>query len=215
MPAVGRASVTVQDELSDRRFLAISGERSRPPRRDVDSSGRKCMSDRPRRVAQVPLVDGTTWRGFALNHPFGALDHLSKLEASAAAARFTLHPAHAAPHAIRILPPCMYRMAAAAPLYARPEIRPRTAVQGCVLRPLCAGDARRRPGPKETTVKCCRRSEPVWWAWLDLNQRPHPYQVSRAKRCAERRFPRSPLSVTGEGMRSNASTGNATKWRLR
>src|SRR4029450_2055499 len=43
------------------------------------------------------------------------------LDASAAAARYTLHPAHAAPHAIRILPPCMYRMAAAAPLYARPS----------------------------------------------------------------------------------------------
>jgi hypothetical protein len=43
----------------------------------------------------------------------------------------------------------------------------------------------------------------VLWAWLDLNQRPHPYQVSRAQRCADRRFPRSPLSVRGEGMRSN------------
>jgi hypothetical protein len=28
----------------------------------------------------------------------------------------------------------------------------------------------------------------VWWAWLDLNQRPHPYQVSRAKRCADLRY---------------------------
>jgi hypothetical protein len=43
---------------------------------------------------------------------------------------------------------------------------------------------------------------PVLWAWLDLNLGPHPSQVSRAKRCAERRFPRSPLSVKGEGMRS-------------
>jgi hypothetical protein len=40
------------------------------------------------------------------------------------------------------------------------------------------------------------------WAWLDLNQRPHPYQVSRAKRCADRRFPRSLATVRGEGMRS-------------
>jgi hypothetical protein len=30
---------------------------------------------------------------------------------------------------------------------------------------------------KETTVECCRRSKPVSWAWLDLNQRPHPYQA--------------------------------------
>jgi hypothetical protein len=40
------------------------------------------------------------------------------------------------------------------------------------------------------------------WACQDLNQRPHPYQVSRAKRCAQGRFPRSSLSVRGEGMRS-------------
>jgi hypothetical protein len=42
------------------------------------------------------------------------------------------------------------------------------------------------------------------WAWLDLNQRPHPYQVSRAKRCADRRFPRSLATVRREGMRSNS-----------
>jgi hypothetical protein len=41
-----------------------------------------------------------------------------------------------------------------------------------------------------------------WWACQDLNLGPHPYQVSRAKRCADRRFPRSPPSVRGEGMRS-------------
>ena len=46
------------------------------------------------------------------------------------------------------------------------------------------------------------RSEPLQWAWLDLNQRPHPYQVSRAQRCADSRFPRSLASVRGEGMRS-------------
>jgi hypothetical protein len=49
-------------------------------------------------------------------------------------------------------------------------------------------------------------SEAGWWAWEDLNLRPHPYQVSRAKRCADRRFPRSPRSVGGEGMRSNSLT---------
>ena len=42
-----------------------------------------------------------------------------------------------------------------------------------------------------------------WWACQDLNLGPHPYQVSRAKRCAQRRFPRSPRSVRGKGMRSN------------
>jgi hypothetical protein len=53
-----------------------------------------------------------------------------------------------------------------------------------------------------------------WWACQDLNLGPHPYQVSRAKRCADRRFPRSLLSVRGEGMRSNASTGNASRWQF-
>ena len=48
-----------------------------------------------------------------------------------------------------------------------------------------------------------RRLIPVSWAWLDLNQRPHPYRLSRAQRCADRRFPRSLATVRGEGMRSN------------
>jgi hypothetical protein len=56
---------------------------------------------------------------------------------------------------------------------------------------------------------------PGTWAWLDLNQRPHPYQVSRAKRCADRRFPRSLASVGGEGMRSNNLTGPGRTPRCR
>ena len=43
----------------------------------------------------------------------------------------------------------------------------------------------------------------LWWACQDLNLGPHPYQQSRAKRCADRPFSRSPPSVKGEGMRSN------------
>jgi hypothetical protein len=42
-----------------------------------------------------------------------------------------------------------------------------------------------------------------WWACQDLNLGPHPYQLSRAKRYAERRFPRSRVSVRREVMRSN------------
>jgi hypothetical protein len=76
-------------------------------------------------------------------------------------------------------------------------------VQGCALGPLCAGDSRKQPRSKETTGKHSRRSNPVLWACQDLNQRPHPYQRSRAKRCADRRFPRSLASVRGEGMRSS------------
>jgi hypothetical protein len=44
-------------------------------------------------------------------------------------------------------------------------------------------------------------SEAVWWAWEDLNLRPHPYQQSRAYRCATLRFCRSRATVRGEVMR--------------
>jgi hypothetical protein len=40
-----------------------------------------------------------------------------------------------------------------------------------------------------------------WWACQDLNLGPHPYQQSRAHRCADRRFPRSLPTVRGEVMR--------------
>ena len=38
-----------------------------------------------------------------------------------------------------------------------------------------------------------------WWACQDLNLGPHPYQVSRPQRCADRRFPRSPASIRAKG----------------
>jgi hypothetical protein len=37
---------------------------------------------------------------------------------------------------------------------------------------------------------------------LDLYLRPHPYEVSRTQCCADRPFPKSCTSVSGEGMRS-------------
>ena len=40
-----------------------------------------------------------------------------------------------------------------------------------------------------------------WWACQDLNLGPHPYQQSRAHRCATRRFCRSCATVGGEVMR--------------
>jgi hypothetical protein len=43
----------------------------------------------------------------------------------------------------------------------------------------------------------------IWWAWEDLNLRPHPYQQSRAHRYATRHFCRSFATVEGEVMRSN------------
>ena len=45
-----------------------------------------------------------------------------------------------------------------------------------------------------------RRSTPVWWAWLDLNQRPHPYQRWTAKRRANEHSPRRYGSVSAIGM---------------
>ncbi len=71
------------------------------------------------------------------------------------------------------------------------------------------GSAPSRPHPKRDPsdwADTARRREQHlrWstadlWAWLDLNQRPHPYQVSRAKRCADRRFPRSLATVRAKG----------------
>jgi hypothetical protein len=46
-----------------------------------------------------------------------------------------------------------------------------------------------------------------------LNLRLHPYQVSRAKRGADQRFPRSRASVRGEGMRSNSPTSAPSRGR--
>jgi hypothetical protein len=67
---------------------------------------------------------------------------------------------------------------------------------------LLTGDAS-EPAEQEQRDKHFCWSEAILWAWEDLNLRPHPYQVSRAQRCADRRFPRSCASVRGEGMRSN------------
>jgi hypothetical protein len=42
----------------------------------------------------------------------------------------------------------------------------------------------------------------ILWAWEDLNLRPHPYQLNAGNRCADRRFPRSRLTVGAKVMRS-------------
>jgi hypothetical protein len=54
-----------------------------------------------------------------------------------------------------------------------------------------------------------RWSEAGLWAWEDLNLRLHPYQQSRAYRCATLRFCRSHATVRGEVMRSSMP---ATSW---
>jgi hypothetical protein len=95
-----------------------------------------------------------------------------------------------------------YGMAAPAALHAQPK-SPENSGRGCVLRPLCTGASRKHPPSKQTTGKRSRRSTSVQWAWLDLNQRPHPYQLNAGNRCAHRRFPRSCATVRAEGMRSN------------
>jgi hypothetical protein len=40
-----------------------------------------------------------------------------------------------------------------------------------------------------------RTSQAMWWAWEDLNLRPHPYQQPRAYRYATLRFCRSRSTV--------------------
>ena len=83
----------------------------------------------------------------------------------------------------------------------------RIAAQECVLRPLCAGDTLPGAASKETTVECCRRSKPVSWAWLDLNQRPHPYQLNAGNRCAAGRSRRSRPTVGAKCYAFNPRTG--------
>jgi hypothetical protein len=83
--------------------------------------------------------------------------------------------------------------------------RTRTVPAGLGMRPQ-RGPSRQRALPAR-----CRLCSDLrrWWACQDLNLGPHPHQVSRAQRCADRRFPRSPASVRDEGMRSNSPPGAA------
>ena len=76
-------------------------------------------------------------------------------------------------------------------------------MQGCVLRPLCQTTHGTDRDYEVTAEKHFRRSNPVWWAWPDLNLGPHPYQLDAGNRCADRPFPRSPPTVGAKGMRSN------------
>ena len=66
---------------------------------------------------------------------------------------------------------------------------------------------------KEITVERYRRSEPVWWAWLDLNQRPHPYQENAGNRCAEHHSRRSHSTVEAEVMCCHRSRRRAA-WHI-
>jgi hypothetical protein len=61
------------------------------------------------------------------------------------------------------------------------------------------GDASGGPAPESGATDVFAGQGLVLWAWLDLNQRPHPYQVSRAQRCADRHFPRSRATVRAKG----------------
>jgi hypothetical protein len=45
-------------------------------------------------------------------------------------------------------------------------------------------DCQLKPGDRRF---CWSRAD--LWAWLDLNQRPHPYQLNAGNRCADRPFP--------------------------
>jgi hypothetical protein len=56
-------------------------------------------------------------------------------------------------------------------------------------------DKRRSTEPIDQRIRWSNR---ILWAWLDLNQRPHPYQQSRAYRCATLHFCWSLPTVEGE-----------------
>jgi hypothetical protein len=76
----------------------------------------------------------------------------------------------------------------------------------------------RGPSRQRALPARCRQCSDLrrwWWACQDLNLGPHPHQVSRAQRCADRRFPRSLATVRGQGMRSNnlVRTGARTRCR--
>jgi hypothetical protein len=60
------------------------------------------------------------------------------------------------------------------------------------------------------------------WSWATGPPDSHPswrppamrvLSVSRAQRCADRRFPRSPASVRGQGMRSNSPRPDGGRMR--
>jgi hypothetical protein len=60
--------------------------------------------------------------------------------------------------------------------------------EGMHLIPLCPGDLPSGTRSKRMPDKHFPSSKLMLWAWLDLNQRPHPYQRSTAERHANRPF---------------------------
>ena len=71
--------------------------------------------------------------------------------------------------------------------------------EGGAVNRLLTSDASQplNPGPDDQRF---RWSEAVWWAWLDLNQRPHPYQRWTADRHANQHFRWSCDTVSPTGM---------------
>ena len=85
----------------------------------------------------------------------------------------------------------------------RPGGRPRRGQGRCRRRGACGPSAAQADSEcSQLAAGSALTCDDGWWACQDLNLGPHPYQVSRAKHCAQGRFPRSPLSVRGQGMRS-------------
>ena len=64
-------------------------------------------------------------------------------------------------------------------------------------------DAHKQLRAKESTDERSRRSEPVWWAWLDLNQRPHP----------ERKIARVPTGSAARGPTLAGPPDSHPSWR--
>src|SRR4029450_875439 len=75
--------------------------------------------------------------------------------------------------------PCYLHHSVGTPLPARTASLARHPAVGEGMRSRTAVHRRQRTQPWSTmrlTMRLCR-STPVSWAWLDLNQRPHPYQA--------------------------------------
>ena len=74
-------------------------------------------------------------------------------------------------------------------------------MQGCALEEPCIRETWKQLLPREINDSVSAAQYRCGWAYQDLDLGPHPYQQSRAKRHADRRFPRSPASVMDEVIR--------------
>jgi hypothetical protein len=89
------------------------------------------------------------------------------------------------------------------------------------IRPIPTGpdtkrtSAPRPTGPEREDDQRLRWSSPWWSPPPESNRRPHPYHGTTRNRCADRRFPRSPVTVEAKGKRSLNAHGCVLSIRCR